>query len=136
MLSHKTPMTLWTRHMLSLIKCNKKKFDFTFSTCFTGISWKLSCSLIELKYFWTVVGIVQISLNCYWHSWNIFAAINITKISLLLLMNWNLLVVLIEMFNIFVVVGMLANLEFINGAGRFEIFAIINRAQVFLLLLT
>jgi len=40
------------------------------------------------------------------------------------------------MFNLFVVVGMLANLEFISGAGRFEIFAITNRAQVFLLLLT
>jgi hypothetical protein len=110
-------------------------FRYDLCAYFTGISWKLSCSLVELKYFWIVVAMVQISLSCYWHSWNIFAAINIIGISLLLLMNWNLLVVLVEMFNLFVVVGMLANLEFLSGAGRFEIFAKSNRAQIFLLLL-
>jgi hypothetical protein len=32
------------------------------------------------------------------------------------------------MFNLFIIVGMLAKLEFLSGAGRFEIFATTNRA--------
>jgi hypothetical protein len=44
-------------------------------------------------------------LSCYWHCLNFFATTNRPIINLLLIAIWNLLVVLIKLFNLFVVVG-------------------------------